>query len=123
LTNAGNWPRAVVFAGSWFEDDARVEELLRERIGKPELWMPRLPQAAGVVLSELLEQKRDIWSERLVLMALWAEAAQTRPPVPWQELLVNAAHLLQASLAEIPLMSAIAERSVETAWQRYRKRG
>jgi hypothetical protein len=123
LANAGNWPRAFAFAGSWFEDDARVEELLRERIGKPELWMPRLPQAAGVVLSELLERKRDIWSKRLVLMALWAEAAQARPPVPWQELLVNAVHVLQASLTEIPLMPAIAERSVETAWQRYRKRG
>ena len=124
LLNAGNWPRAFGFGGSWFEDDACVEDLLREHIGKPERWTQRLPQAASTILSRMLEEKRDIWTERLVLMALWSAAARTRPPVLWQDFLINAIQLQQATpLTEIPLMRAIAERTVETAWQRFVTRG
>jgi hypothetical protein len=124
LLNAGNWPRAFAYASSWFEDDARVEELLREHLGKPKQWIERLPKGASIILSGMLEQKRDIWTERLVLTALWSAAARTRPPVPWQDFIVNAIQLQQATpLADIPLMRAIAERTVETAWQRFVTRG
>ncbi len=121
LVNAGTWPEALAFASSWFEDDARVEALLNERLGGPERWLERLPQAVIALLDDVLEQKRDIWTERLLWMALWSAACSARPPppVPWQDFLVIAMVLQQGvALAEIPLMHAIAERSVQSAWQR-----
>ncbi len=52
-------------------------------------------------------------------MALWSAACPARPPVPWQDFLVIAMVLQQGvALAEIPLMHAVAERSVQSAWQR-----
>jgi hypothetical protein len=119
LTNAGTWPKARNFAASWFEDDARIEALLHERLGGPQRWLERLPRAASAVLDGLLEQKRDIWMERLLWMALWSAACPARPPVPWQDFLAIAMVLQQGmALAQIPLMQAVAERSVQSAWRR-----
>ena len=119
LADAGNWPKALDFAVAWFEDDARIEALLHERIGAVDRWLEQLPQAANVIMQGVLEQKRDIWTERLLWMALWSTACPTRPPVPWQDFLTMAMVLQQGTaLTEIPLMQAIAERSVQSAWQR-----
>jgi hypothetical protein len=119
LVNAGTWPEALAFASSWFEDDARIEALLHERLGGPERWLERLPQAVITLLDDVLEQKRDIWTERLLWMALWSAACPARSPVSWQDFLVIAMALQQSvALAEIPLMHAVAERSVQSAWQR-----
>jgi len=119
LANAANWPKALDFAAAWFEDDARIEALLREHIGAADRWLERLLQAEGVIMQGLLEQKRDIWTERLLWMSLWSAACPTRPPVPWQDFLAMAMVLQQGTaLTEIPLMQAVAERSVQSAWQR-----
>jgi hypothetical protein len=119
LANARNWPKALPFATAWFEDDARIDELLRERLGGPERWLQPLPQAVSAVLDGFLEQKRDIWTERLLWMALWSAACLARPPALWQDFLVIAMVLQEGiPLKEIPLMQAVAERSVQSAWQR-----
>jgi hypothetical protein len=118
LANAGSWPETLDFAASWFEDDARIETLLHEHIGAADRWLERLPQAARVILQGLLEQKRDMWTERLLWMAIWSAACPTRPPVPWQDFLTIAMVLQDAALTEIPLMQAVAERSVQSAWRR-----
>ncbi|MFL7810301.1 MAG: hypothetical protein AB8I80_16805, partial [Anaerolineae bacterium] len=119
LVNAGSWPKALDFAASWFEDDARIEALLHEHIGAAGRWLEHLPQAASVIMQGLLEQKRDIWTERLLWMSLWSAACPTRAPTPWQDLLTMAMVLQQGTaLTEIPLMHAIAERSVQSAWRR-----
>jgi hypothetical protein len=62
-------PEALAFASSWFEDDARIEDLLHEHIGAAGRWLEHLPQAAGIILQGLLEQQRDIWTERSVQSA------------------------------------------------------
>jgi len=121
LAEAGAWPRELSFATAWFEDDAQIDELLRERVGGPERWLQRLPVAVTAIVDQLLEQKRAVWAERLLWMALWSGACQTRPSVPWQDFLIVAMVLQRgAPLAEIPLMRAVAERSVHSAWQRKR---
>ena len=46
-------------------------------------------------------------------------ACPTRPPVPRQDFLTIAMVLQQgAAFTEIPLMQAVAERSVQSSWQR-----
>lgn len=86
----GAWPRERSFAGAWFEDDAQVDALLRERAGGPERWLQRLPLAATANTEQLFERKRAVWTERLLWMALWSRAGQTRPAVPWQDFLIVA---------------------------------
>ena len=121
LAEAGAWPRELSFADAWFEDDAQIDELLRERVGSPERWLQRLPLATTAIVDQILEQKREVWTERLLWMALWSGACQTRPKVPWQDFLIVARVLQRGSpLDEIPLMRAVAERSVHSARQRTR---
>jgi SEC-C motif len=113
------WPEQLDIASSWFEDDVRVDELLRQRAGSASRWLNRIELASGVIMKEILEDKRDIWSERLLWMALWAQASQARKPQPWQEFLILARELQHSTpLEQIPLMAAIATRSVQSAWRR-----
>lgn len=117
--SAHKWPRYEGFARSWFEDDARIDDLLREQVGRPEDWMLRLPISLRVIVEGVLEGKRTVWAERLMWMALWAQASETRPPVPWQDFLIIAKALNRGTpLSRIPLMDAIALRSVQSASRR-----
>jgi hypothetical protein len=62
------WPEQLNIASSWFEDDVRVDELLRQRAGSPSRWLNRINLASELIMEEILEDKRDIWSERLLWM-------------------------------------------------------
>ena len=117
--SARNWPSYEGFARSWFEDDARIDDLLREQVGRPQDWMLRLPVSVRVIVEDVLEDKRAVWAERLMWMALWAQARETRPKVPWQDFLIVANALNRGTpLNQIPLMDAIALRTVQSAWRR-----
>lgn len=120
LAASKHWPASEGFAASWSEDDARIEALLREHIGGPERWLACLPQAASALVSGLLESKREVWIERLLWMALLSAACRhDRPPMPWPAFVVIAKALQRGTpMAEVPLMQAVAERSVQSAWQR-----
>ena len=123
LSKARDWPDYFTFAASWFEDDARVDAVLRESVGPVRDWLPRLPVAIQAVVVKVLEPKRDVWAERLLWMALWAKAAENRAPRPWQEFLILAEALQQdRPLDQIPLMNAIALRTVQSALGRARAR-
>ncbi len=90
LAASGKWPSSESFASSWLEDDARIEEVLRKRLGGPERWLAHLPQAASAIMDGILEKKRDVWTERLLWMALLSKACPDRPPLPWRAFLVIA---------------------------------
>jgi hypothetical protein len=56
-------------------------------------------------------------------MALWAKSAETLAPRPWQDFVIIAEALLEdIPLAQIPLMDAIALRTVQSALGRARAR-
>jgi hypothetical protein len=56
-------------------------------------------------------------------MALWARAAEKRAPHPWQDFVILAGALEQGRpLGQIPLMDAIALRTVQSALGRARAR-
>ena len=116
LNDSRHWPDYSSFAVFWFEDDARVEEVLRESVGPVRDWFLRLPVAIRAIVDDVLEPRRGIWAERLLWMALWARAAERRAPRPWQDFVIIAEALQQdRPLAQIPLMSAIALRTVQSA--------
>lgn len=119
LNESGKWPAREDFAASWFDDDARVDELLHEVIGPADRWLLELERASRVLMEEVLAAKRQVWAERLLWMALWAEAVKGRRKPPWKNFAVLARELRgERPLEAIPLMRAVAERSVYSALQR-----
>jgi hypothetical protein len=97
---------------SWFEDDATVRALVEGR--------PRPKQEVSVrrMLQEVLPTRREIWTERLLLLVLWLQAATSNPRLvgQWQDCVVLAHELLAGRpLTELPAMVAIAERSILAA--------
>ena len=61
---------------SWFEDDATVRALVE---GRPR---PERDVSVRRMLEEVLPTRRDIWTERLLLLVLWLQAAPTRELFP-----------------------------------------
>jgi hypothetical protein len=123
LDDARHWPDYSSFAVSWFEDDARVEEVLRESVGPVRDWFLCLPVSIRAITDGVLEPRRGVWAERLLWMALWARAAEWRAPRPWQDFVILAEALQQdRPVGSIPLMSAIALRTVQSALGRARAR-
>ncbi|NOY12832.1 MAG: hypothetical protein GXP51_03845 [Deltaproteobacteria bacterium] len=109
--NSAEWPEQLTFAYSWFEDDVAVDRELEAILSKRGRIDPMAPIIA--LLDKILEPRREIWLERLVLTAGWLKKAK-KPPVPWPQMF----HLAEAvadktlPLKEIPLMIAIAENSL-----------
>jgi hypothetical protein len=101
--------RAVVdrfgFLDSWFEEGAAVEQLLE---GK------RMARAKRVALvrESLLPEHATKWGDRLARTALLLRHCEDEEP--WQEFFVTAKEVLAGrALAEIPLMSRVAEVTVD----------
>ncbi len=111
LRRSGDWVESPLMQ-SWFEDDAIVRALVEKR--------PRPKQEAAVrrMLEEVLPTRRESWTERLLLLVLWLQAAAGNPtPVGlWQDCVVLAHELLaERPLTDLPAMVAIAERSILAA--------
>ena len=69
--------------------------------------------AVYAIIDDILEKRRSIWLERLILCAMWLKSSR-KAPLPWHQML----HLAEAvadkriPLAEIPLMETIAVQSL-----------
>jgi hypothetical protein len=112
LQRSGSWVERHEMMQSWFEDDATVRALVE---GRPR---PKRDVSVRRMLEEVLPVRREIWTERLLLLVLWLQAATGNPaPVErWQDCVVLAHELLAGRpLTELPAMVAIAERSIFAA--------
>ena len=116
LDLSAEWPGYEEFADTWFEDDIAVDEVVLEGMkGKRRASEKKL---VGALLDKVLEARRSIWLERLILMTLWLRAAEN-PPIPWHEMFHVTEKLASgAPLKAIPLMVAIAEISLDAAMER-----
>ena len=116
LDESAGWPAWQEFADAWFEDDNLVDRVvLNVMKGKGRR---KEVKAVGDILSEVLEPRRTVWLERLVLMALWLKSQQSSP-IPWSWMFHVAAAVAAGSpLKDIPLMHSIAEVSYEVAMER-----
>ena len=110
LEESYDWPLTEDFASSWFEDDVVLDQEVEKTLGKKKTPDPVV--VVGRIIAAVLEKRREVWLERLVLSALWLKSSP-KPPVPWYRLLHVAEAVADRKLAlrEIPLMQSIAELS------------
>jgi hypothetical protein len=108
LADSADWPTHEAFAHSWFEDDVVVDQEITALLGKTEKrCAPHM--LTDALLDGVLEKRRSLWLQRLVLTTFWLKSAK-KPPIPWSSLF----HVTEAvadeklPLREIPLMEAIA---------------
>ena len=121
LTASGSWPE-MRFGESWFEDDSHVDDIVKKHVELPFGSSFSIGVAADLILEEILEEKRDLWGERLFWMALRSRLSIGKNRLPWQAFFIVARELLRgAPLEGIPLMQAVAERSVFSSLQRLRE--
>jgi hypothetical protein len=108
--DAAAWTEEQPFAWSWFEDDAEVDAVIQETLGKKR--RPDPERCLAAILKKILQPRRAQWLERLVLAALWLKAAK-KPPVPWEQMVHVAEAIADETipLEEIPLMVMIAGHS------------
>jgi hypothetical protein len=110
LEESADWPLSEAFTSSWFEDDDVLDRAIEAVLVKKKSSNPRT--AIARILEDVLEKRRAVWLERLVLTTLWLKSS-AKPPVPWHRMY----HLAEAvaeetiPLKEIPLMVAIARLS------------
>jgi hypothetical protein len=120
LEQSRGWPEKA-FGSSWFEDDSRVDDIMK-KIRFPFGSLQMIAHARDAILEEILSVKRIEWSERLLWMALWAKSCRGQNGLPWQPFCVLARELRDGGpLSRIPLMVAVAERSVYSGLRRMKE--
>lgn len=105
IEDSARWPETQPFTETWFEHDGEVDALLGGR---------RLTRKrrAALVVGELLPRRRRKWAELIGWTAATLKAGETSQG--WEAFAVVARELLaDRPLTEIPVMRAIAERTVE----------
>jgi hypothetical protein len=111
LEDSADWLDDYSWAGSWFESGEMVEELLEEHVGKN--WRRSRKKSPQAILHHQLAAKRNLWTERVLMTALWQKCAEE--PEDWQSCLIVGKKLADPSvpLERIPLMTAIANLSFD----------
>jgi hypothetical protein len=103
------WGDDYSFIDTWFEDDGAVDALLE---GK----RMSAKRRAALVLDEHLSTRRARWAELLAWMALTLRQDETTED-DWMEFALVARELMgDRPLSNIPLMTVIADKTVE-AWE------
>ena len=121
LEESASWHQAAPVFSSWFEEDDTVDREIENSRGK------RRSVSAGAAIARIhrvvLEDRRAVWLERLVLTALWLKFSP-RAPFAWHRVF----HVAQAvsdhkvALSDIPLMLNVARLSFDAYLER-RKAG
>lgn len=116
LEESAAWPEWEDFADAWFEDDELVDRVIHHAMkGKGR---NKEIRAVADIIEEVLEPRRTVWLERLVLMTLWLKS-QRSSPIPWHRMFHVAAGIACGNpLKEIPLMHSIAKVTSEMALER-----
>lgn len=111
IEDSARWPETHPFTETWFEHDGETDAVLAGR---------RLARKrrAALVVGELLPQRRHKWAELIGWTAVMLKAGKTSRG--WETFAAVAREMLtDRPLTEIPVMRAIAERTVEAQAERY----
>ena len=119
LEDSGDWLDSMDFAISWFEDDSQIDDILKKGWGHPLRNHKAIKKTVMRIINSVLEKKRAIWAERLLWMALWAKSINGTTTLSWKNFFIVARELQNDTpLTDIPLMIAVAERSIYYGLQR-----
>lgn len=107
------------FASSWFEDDITVDNCLKN-MGEKRV---KITEYGDLILADVIEPRRQMWADKLHLMALWRKArinTGSRVSEPsWKDFMLLANEIVGGRpLKEIPLMRSISELSIGSALRR-----
>ena len=113
LADSAAWPDRYGFMGSWFEDGAEVDTALGGRKGLSRA------RRIDLVLERVVAPRRRRWGEMLAWTALITADGDGREEA--ERFAVAARALLgERPAGEIPLLRAIAERTLDARRQRRR---
>jgi hypothetical protein len=104
IATSPKWAMRRQWAASWAEDGPEVEALL-DRLGGRSMKFVR-----DAIIDRVLEKRREIWTERFTLTALWMREAPRRANMPWEHFAIVAHSMLsEIPLRKLPLMQRIAD--------------
>jgi hypothetical protein len=108
LAHGMGWMATDEVFSSWFEDGPRVQQALAK--------LPRTdhPRMISVVMNDVLPANRHLWTERFLMMALWAAAASGAEQRARARDLALVTHALVGDkpLGTVPVMTVIAAQTV-----------
>ena len=119
MADATDWLMQEPILSSWFEDDDAVDREIEAARGSKKSIGTKA--AVGRILEGVLEKRRPVWLERLVLTTLWLKSSG-KAPIPWYRMFHLAAALADRALPlqEVPLMVGVAQLSFDASLERAR---
>lgn len=106
LDQSAAWSE-VGTAESWFEDDQEVADLIAGTRSRTDA------RLSEYVLRTVVERRASKWAEHFVWVALWLRHIHPSPDARWKNFAVLARAVADGrGIADIPLMRAIADRTV-----------
>jgi len=123
IEQSGTWPFTMPFANSWFEDDSRIDDILKQaNITSRKIDKKTMEGLMLEILNNVIVKKYDVWRERLLFMTMYAKACKGSSPLPWLHFFVVTREFWKESdLSNTPLLFAIAQWSVISAHRRLRE--
>lgn len=118
------WFRDKPVTQSWFEEDTKIDIVVNQCCNFVEgVKVCALDQACNLVLSEVLELKREKWAFHFLWTALWAKAKTRKNERFWQDCYFVAYAIIEGwALKDIPIFHDIAHltamNSLETMNER-----
>lgn len=114
LRRSQKWPRTKLFVESWFMENAQIDKLVNQCSGFVDgVKICELDQAIAMVCQDAFEQQRERWLFHFLWTSLWMKESARVNEVMWHDSFIIA-HLIRhgTPLTDIPLMQAIARKSV-----------
>ena len=107
LEDSAEWLAGEPMLFSWFENDETVDREIEASKGKRRSLDPLA--AIERIQRVVLENRRPLWLERLLITTLWLKSSR-RAPIPWYRMFHLAKAVADESvpLGAIPLMNGIA---------------
>lgn len=121
LEKSGKWMNDDFFAQGWFEDHDDVDQMLKKAFPTfPNIKSePQILKAIMLILENVLEPKRTIWADRMLLMAIWAFSSIDKYKRLGKEFAILSRSLYRGKpLEDIPLMLEIARLTFQSALRR-----
>ena len=106
LKTSEKWAMRNRWADSWVEEGQELEELLDNLSGRSKTVI------RDTVINQVIEKRRDIWTERFTLTARLMKEAPGRTGLPWEHFAILAQKMTEdVPLRELPVMRRVAEIS------------